>query len=114
MAMHPQAWIKVNAQVDENMSEIVGLLNSIHGLETLQSCQGEAGREKAYVYFSFGEWQNLCRFVFDQIAPCLKNRLGEEVRLEVVASEGSPFAKMSFSAEAVPQVTSALKEVVKV
>jgi hypothetical protein len=112
MSAHPQTWVKVNAQVDASLSGIVLLLNSIDGLETLQSCQGEPGREKAYVYFAFGEWQNLCGFVFDKIAPSLRPFLGEDITLEVLAADGKPFAKISFSAEAIPQVASALKEVV--
>lgn len=114
MSAHPQTWVKVNAQVDVNLSEIIALLNSVTGIETLQSCQGDAGHEKAYIYFSFGEWQNLCRFVFEGMAPHLAQYLGEDVKLEVIAADEKPFAKMSFSAEAIPQVTSALKEVVKV
>ncbi len=114
MSAHTQTWVKVNAQVDVNLSEIVSLLNSVNGLETLQSCQGEAGQEKAYVYFSFGEWQNLCRFVFEKMAPSMRPYLGEDIGIEVIAADDCPFAKMSFSAEAIPQVTSALKEVVKV
>lgn len=111
MATHPQAWVKVNAPVDERIAELVSVLNQIGGLETLQSCQGEPGERQGYVYFSFGEWQNLCRFVFDTVAPRLNPYLGEDVKLEIIAAE-QPIAKMSFSAEAIPQLTSALKEVV--
>jgi hypothetical protein len=111
MATHAQTWIKVNAPVDAGIAEIVALLNSVDGLETLQSCQGDSGQRDGYVYFSFGEWQNLCRFVFDSIAPKLHTHLGEDVKLEVIAAD-RPMAKMSFSAEAIPEVTSALKEIV--
>jgi hypothetical protein len=113
MSAHPQRWVKVNAQVDVKLSEIVTIVNSIEGLETLQSCQGSSG-QTAYVYFSFGEWQNLCGFIFDKMAPSLRSYLGDDIRLEVIAADNAPFAKMSFSAEAIPQVTSALKEAVKV
>lgn len=112
MPMHSQTWIKVNAPVDAAIAEIVSLLNAVDGLETLQSCQGEPGRNQAYIYFSLGEWQTLCGFVFSSIAPRLREYLGEDVKLEIIAAEDRPIAKMSFSAEAVPQVTSALKEVV--
>ncbi len=111
MATHAQTWIKVNAPVDERIAELVSMLNRVEGLETLQSCQGEPGERQGYVYFSFGEWQNLCRFVFDSMAPRLNPYLGDDVKLEVIAAE-QPIAKMSFSAEAVPQLTSALKEMV--
>lgn len=111
MATHAQTWVKVNAPIDERIAELVASLNRIEGLETLQSCQGEPGERQGYVYFSFGEWQNLCRFVFDSIAPRLTQYLGEDVKLEIIAAE-RPMAKMSFSAEAIPHLTSALKEVV--
>jgi hypothetical protein len=111
MSTHSQTWVKVNAPIDTGIAEMVSLLNGISGLETLQSCQGEPGHRQGYVYFSFGEWQNLCRFVFDRMAPRLQSYLGEDVTLEIIAAE-QPMAKMSFSAEAIPKVTSALKEVV--
>jgi hypothetical protein len=109
--MHTQTWIKVNAPIDSNIAELVSLLNRVEGLETIQSCQGDVGERQGYVYFSLGEWQNLCRFVFERIAPRVRDHLGEDVKLEVIAGE-RPMARMSFSAEAVPLVTSALKEVV--
>jgi hypothetical protein len=111
MAMHPQTWIKANAQVDTQIAEIVRLLNHVDGLATLDSCQGDPGHD-AYVYFSCGEWENLCRFVFSDIAPRLRSYLGEDVKLEIIAAEMSPIAKLSFSATAIPQVTAALKDVV--
>src|ERR1700678_2907933 len=109
MATHVQEWIKVNAPVDANIAEMVSLLNTLNGLETLQSCQGDPGKTNGYVYFSFGGWQNLCRFVFDSVAPKLNSFLGEDVKLEVIAAD-QPMAKMSFSAAATKQVTAALKE----
>jgi hypothetical protein len=111
MATHAQTWVKVNAPVDSGIAELISVLNSRHGLETLQSCQGGSGQH-GYVYFSFGEWQKLCRFVFDEMAPHLHKHLGEDVKLEIMAAESSPIAKLSFSAEATSFVTSALKEVV--
>jgi len=111
MATHSQSWVKVNAPVDAKIAEMVSLLNTVDGLETLQSCEGDPGERQGYVYFSLDGWQNLCHFVFDRMAPRLNPYLGEDVRLEVIAAE-RPIAKMSFSAEAVQQVTSALKEMV--
>jgi len=111
MATHTQTWVKVNAPIDERIAELVSVLNQVEGLETLQSCQGDSGERQGYVYFSLDGWQNLCRFVFEDIAPRVKDYLGEDVKLEIVAG-ARPMARMSFSAEAVPIVTSALKEVV--
>jgi hypothetical protein len=111
MATHIQTWVKVNAPVDAQIAELVSTMNRIDGLETLQSCQGDIGKSDGYIYFSLDGWQNLCRFVFDRVAPILQSHLGDDVRLEIIAAE-KPMAKMSFSAEAVPHVTSALKEMV--
>ena len=110
--MHSQTWVKVNAPVDTAIAEIVSLLNSVNGLETLQSCQGEVGEREAYIYFSYGDWQNVCRFVFERLSPGLHS-LGDEVRVVVEAPVDCerPFAKLSFRAEATESVASALKEV---
>lgn len=112
MPNHRQTWIKVNAPIDAKIADLVSVLNSVDGLETLQSCQGGPDVGLGYVYFSLGEWENLCRFVFVRFAPHLRGYLGEDVKLEIIAAESSPIAKLSFSADAVPLVTSALKEVV--
>jgi hypothetical protein len=108
---HAQTWIKANAKVDTEIAEIVKLLNAVEGLQTLQSCQGDED-QGGYVYFSLGEWENLCRFVFDRMAPRFRGHLWEDVKLEIIAAEEQPVAKISFSAEAIPQVAAALKDVV--
>lgn len=108
---HKQRWIKVNASVDAGLAEVISILSRVDGLTTLQSCQGDTGERNGYIYFSFGEWPDLCRFVFERVGPVLLARLGEDVQLEVMVAELAPVAKMTFSAEAVPKVASALKEV---
>jgi hypothetical protein len=111
MAAHEQVWIKVNAPVDAGVAEVVSILNSVEGLETLQSCQGDAGEKDGYVYFSCRDWHAMCELVFQKIGPTLKNRADEDVRLIVEAtSADSPMAKLSFKAEATDIVVSALKE----
>jgi len=111
MSLHDQVWVKVNAQVDIGIAEIVELLNRVDGLETLQSCQGIPGEAPAYVYFSCGDWQNVCRFVFDEVGPKLHERLDDEVRASVELLGGNAVGKLSFSAEAASLIASALKEV---
>jgi hypothetical protein len=112
MANHSQTWIKVNAPVDSGVAELVSVLNSVSGLETLQSCQGDIGGRNGYVYFAFGDWRKMCEFVFDKIGPKLKGRVDEDAILTVEAtSASSPMAKLSFKAEATNMVVSALKEV---
>ena len=109
--MHTQMWVKVNAPVDKGVAELVAVLNSVEGLETLQSCQGDAGKCDGYVYFAFGDWRKMCEFVFRRIGPILKNRLDEDANLTVrVTSADEPMAKLSFKAEAIGVIVSALKE----
>jgi hypothetical protein len=101
MALHAQAWIKVNAPVDAGVAEIVSLLNCVDGLETLQSCQGDPGEREAYVYFSHGNWKKMSCFIFEKIGPKLKQRLDEDATLTIEATESDePMAKLSFKAEA--------------
>jgi hypothetical protein len=114
MASHDQVWVKVNAPVDADVAELVSVLNSVDGLETLQSCQGDAGGRNGYVYFSCGDWRKMCEFVFQTVGPTLKSRVDEDVTLVVEAtSADSPMAKLSFKAEATDMVVSALKEVLR-
>jgi hypothetical protein len=114
MATHTQTWVKVNVPVDTGVAEIVSILNRVDGLETLQSCQGDAGREDGYVYFARGNWNTICQFVFETIGPKLKERLDEDanIRIDAVASD-MPVAKLSFKAEAANMVASALKEIIR-
>lgn len=112
MAAHPQRWIKVNAPIDEGVADIVSVLNGVDGLETLQSCQGDAGQREGYVYFALGNWEDICRFVFQKIGPELKKKIEEDATLVVEATGADfPMAKLSFKAEAASMVASALKDV---
>lgn len=114
METHEQVWIKVNAPVDAGVAEIVSVLNGVDGLETLQSCQGEAGGKAGYVYFACGDWQRMCQFVFQKIGPTLKSKVDEDAELTVEAtSADSPMARLSFKAEATDIVVSALKEALR-
>ena len=112
MATHSQVWLKVNAPVDSGVAEIVAILNSVDGLETLQSCQGDPGNKDGYVYFACGDWKKISRFVFEQIGPPLKRKLDDDAVLTIEATSADfPMAKLSFRAEAADMVVSALKEV---
>lgn len=111
MATHDQVWVKVNAPVDAGVAEIVAVLNSVDGLETLQSCQGDAGRKDGYVYFACGDWQKMCQLVFQKLGPTLKSKVDEDAKLTVEATTADfPMGKLSFKAEATDIVVSALKE----
>jgi hypothetical protein len=115
MATHEQVWVKVNAPVDSGVAEIVSILNSVEGLQTLQSCQGDPGGREGYVYFFFGNWQSVCRFIFERIGPAVKQRADEEaaITIEATMAEEEPMAKLSFKTEAINMVVSALKEVLR-
>jgi hypothetical protein len=114
MAAHEQVWVKVNAPVDAGVAEIVSVLNSVEGLETLQSCQGEPGQKNGYVYFARGDWRNVCEFVFQKIGPTLKTKVDDDAVLTVEATSADfPTAKLSFKAEATAIVVSALKEALR-
>ncbi len=114
MAAHLQTWIKVNAPVDEGVADIVATLNTVDGLETLQSCQGDPTEKDGYVYFACGDWKRLSEFVFERIGPPLKSRLDEDATLILEATNADcPMAKLSFRAEAAGMVASTLKEVLR-
>jgi hypothetical protein len=114
MTAHEQVWIKVNVPVDAGVAEVVSILNTVDGLETLQSCQGDAGRKDGYVYFACGDWRQMCELVFQKIGPTLKSKVDEDAKLTVEAtSADSPMAKLSFKAEATGIVVSALKEALR-
>ena len=114
MSTHEQVWVKVNAPVDAGIAEVVSVLNTVDGLETLQSCQGDVGGRPGYVYFACGDWSNICRFVFQRIGPVLKSKVEEDATLIVEAtSADAPMAKLSFKAEVTGIVVSALKEALR-
>jgi hypothetical protein len=114
MGGHEQVWVKVNAPVDAGVAEIVSVLNGVEGLETLQSCQGDAGGNFGYVYFACGDWNKMCRFVFQEIGPTLKRKADDDATLIVEATSADfPMAKLSFKAEATDIVVSALKEALR-
>ena len=114
MSTHQQTWIKVNTPVDVGVAELVSILNSVDGLETLQSCQGDPGKKDGYVYFAYGDWQKMCELVFRKIGPTLKSKLDEDATLTVEAtSADAAMAKLSFRAEATDIVVSALKEALR-
>jgi hypothetical protein len=114
MSRHKQVFVKVNAEVDAGMATVVSTLNEVEGLQTVESCQGETGGKFAYVYFWFGDWASLSKFLFREVEPTLSDSLGADYRVSVEVFSGSrPTGKIEFSAEATGTVASALKQVVK-
>ncbi len=111
---HREVWVKVNARVDEGVAEMVSLLAQLPGLETVESCQGEAGFRPAFVMFWRGRWREVAAFAFEVLDPILR-RLGRiDYRVSVEVFNGSsPRGEFRFSAEAADQVASALREVIR-
>ena len=109
ISTHEQVWVKVNANVDAGIAEIVSLLSEINGLQTLQSCQGDGDRP-AYVYLYYDDWQQIGSFMFEGLAPKLE-RAGEDVTVSVEIFNGSePMGKIQFARETTKHVASAIRE----
>ncbi len=100
---HKQVWVRVNAPVDSGVARIVELLNSIPKLQTVDSCQGIPGQKLAHVYFYYGDWKRISRFVFHKLRP-----IGKCASVEVF--NGSlPLGKLSFEMKATTKVASILQ-----
>lgn len=114
MTAHQQILVKVNAEVDAGIAEVVSLLNEIKGLQTLESCQGDGGGRPAYVYFWYGDWRTTATFVFECLAPQLSSERGCDHSVSLEVFNGSrPTGKLQFSSEAAGVVASVLKRVVR-
>ena len=109
-SQHKQVRVKINARVDAGIAPLVSALSAFPWIETVDSCEGQAGDADwpAHVFFSCGDWQRAAVFVHAQLAPALA-RLGisEDVRLYARGC-GDPLVEARFPAEATPEVTSAV------
>ncbi len=103
-----EGWVKRNVQVDEGIAELVTALNTVEGLETIESCQGWPGGNWAAVYFYYGDWKKIRRFLFDEISPALKNIEHKSVTAEL-RGRSDPMGTIAMAAEILPDVTAALK-----
>lgn len=107
---HQQTWIKVNAPIDQGIAPVVALLNEIEGLQTLDSCEGTHGEKPAHVYFYYGDWKCIGRFVFESLGPLLALEAGSVGSVSVEVFNGSlPMGKLTFEAEATDVVASVLQ-----
>jgi hypothetical protein len=108
---HEQVWVKVNAQVDRGVAEVVAVLNRVRGLQTVASCEGIAGEKPAYVYFNYGDWRNVGQFCFELVGPALWNTLKNSATVSLeIFNESEPMAKLAFDKEATNVVASILAE----
>lgn len=106
---HEQVWVKVNAQVDKNIANIVTALNMVNGLLTLDSCEGD--EKWSYVYFKYGNYKKICYFLFDKLSPNLIKKYGEDITLSVEISDDlEPIGKISFRKELTNRLCFTLKK----
>ena len=114
MTEHRQVCIKVNAEVDEGVTDLVSALSDFEGLITIESCQGEPGRHDAFVLFHCRDWRSCGSVMFDKIYPALDPNLRAVVSLSVetlgedaaLGRVGVDPAKLSELAAAVGRVVS--------
>lgn len=111
MTGHEQVWVKTNSHVDRGIAGIVMALSSMEGLETLQSCQ-ESHNGDAYVYFWYGNWESVCRLVFDGLLPEIQNSGVDASGAVEVLNSGIPTGKIWFSAREIQKVYLALNRYV--
>jgi hypothetical protein len=109
MPAHPQVWVKVNAQVDHGMARIVSALNSLHGLQTVQSCEGSP---EAYVYFWYGSWQQVSDLVFSGLLPALQAADIDATGAVEIFNKSLPTAKIAFNAAVLDKATAAIESFV--
>ncbi len=113
LTMHKQKWVKVNAQVDEGIAGLISEMNTVPGLQTVESCQGGLieGRSEeacAFVYFYFGDWQQISKLAFDEIAPALSGLGHVQVDQPGI---GDPMGKVVIFPGSLIQGTDALLQV---
>jgi hypothetical protein len=115
MPSHQQVWVKVNAPVDQGVAGIVSALSQFEGLETVESCQGDANRG-AWVCFRYGrywdcEWTELADFFLGYLAPKLVQLVGDDVNLRIqIAPSGQIFGELSTRPGAEHRVETALRK----
>ena len=105
MTTHQQTWVKVNAPVDYGIAPLVAALSKFDGLETIESCQGEIGKARAFVLFRYGGWERCGAFLFEQLLPALPSYLRADTRLSLEAlGTDNAIADMRIRPEAIEAV----------
>jgi len=116
--MHNQSWVKVNAPVDQRISGIVAALSLFPSLETIESCEGTA-KDGAWICFRYGSywehpWHDLADFVLGYMAPSLRAKVGDDASVRIQATpSGQFFGELSIRPQAVSNVETALRELVR-
>ena len=105
MSMHAQTIVKANVAVDSGIARLVAALNEFPEVQTLDSCQGEAGVFDAYVYLKCADWKTTCEFLFGRLAPAMKDEIdGETLKIEVFGNE-DPVGKLTFPTGSIDELT---------
>lgn len=82
---HAEAFVKVNAAVDEGIVDLVEALSQFPELVTIESCQGDPAGVQAFVFFRFGSWRKCGEFLFDRLLPTLPPDLMASTAFTVTA-----------------------------
>ena len=111
---HPQAWVKVNAPVDEGVAPIIEALSAFPQLVTIESCQGD-GERPMWVCFQYGDtvkhpWHDLSGFVLGWLGPGLMSRVGDAVTIQLtVGTFGQVQAELTIQPGAEKMVVRAIR-----
>ncbi len=123
---HKQTWVKVNAQVDDGIAELIEVLGRFPSLETMSSCQGDLdGQLGATVFFYFGndisctgsigKWKELVEFVLGYLGPGLDAAVGTKVQTSlIVGYKGDVQGKLYIHSDALSKTVRALKRLSKI
>ncbi len=114
MAIHPQVWVKVNAQVDRGIAPLIEALSAYPGVRTLESCEGNG--DTAWVAFDFGEgdWKPLAKLVLKELGPALMRDFGDRVSLNVTVTEGGLYrAEMTLAKAVISAVSKSVRQLAR-
>lgn len=107
--------IKVNAECDVGIAELVSVLNEINGLITLDSCE-HGIYDEAYVYFTYGSnWKDTGRLIHQLFLAFAKCGFCCEcsLRLEWIGNNDRPRAKLICDIKHVGGVVEAIKSSIR-
>lgn len=115
---HSQAWVKVNAPVDEGVRGIIEALSAFPKLETIESCEGDSIKGP-WVCFRYGSYwddsgHELSNFVLGFLGKNLMALVGDDALISIqVLTSGNLMAELSVRHGAAPRIEAALKELLR-
>lgn len=113
MAKHEQVWVKVNAQVDQGVAELIEALSEFPELMTVESCQTDG--EDVWVCFVSGEgWEHLSRITFESLGPRLMEEFGDRLTLSVQITESGQYrAEMTVFKGIISAVSKSIRQLAR-